>query len=91
MFYMNVWLLDKITPLEQLYVAWTSLRILDTLRSRNYIGAEVQGDIFFSEAAIAITLKNSTAVIITQFPSMHKFQVAETEKRKLFFVRSYCR
>lgn len=53
MFYLNVWFLDEITPLEQLYLAWTSLRILDTLRSRNYKGAEVHGEVLSSEAAIA--------------------------------------
>lgn len=53
MFYLNVWFVDEITPLEQLYLAWTSLRILDTLRSRNYKGAEVQGEVLSSGAAIA--------------------------------------
>lgn len=95
MFYLNVWFLDEITPLEQLYLAWTSLRILDTLRSRNYKGAEVQGEVLSSGAAIAshsaIALNNSKAVTITQFPKVHKFQAAETEKSKLVFVRSYCR
>lgn len=53
MFYLNVLFLDEITPLEQLYLAWTSLRILDTIRCRNHIGAEVQGEVLSSGAAIA--------------------------------------